>query len=180
MYVRTQDLNTVAKNGANAAIAYSSVSGGVPIVGLRASKPQLIGDIRTQIEGIIHGGQIFQILPKAAAVQKYVLTIMLWSHMSMVSAKMIPTQLLERNRGLTGGVKILKCKTFRSTATDKQGNSMAGARLVQISGCPTFLASLYKFPRSHRFGLGPDAVIIRGGERTVSYTHLTLPTICSV
>ena len=40
--VRTQDLNTAAKNGANAAIAYSSVSGGVPIVGLRASKPQLL------------------------------------------------------------------------------------------------------------------------------------------
>ena len=40
--VRMQNLNTELKNGANAAIQYTSVSGGVPIVGLRAVKAQQI------------------------------------------------------------------------------------------------------------------------------------------
>ena len=77
---------------------------------------------------------MFQIIPKAAAVQKYVLTIMLWQHMASISIKHLPMQILERNRGLAGGLKIVKCKTFKNSAADRKGHSMAGARLVQILG----------------------------------------------
>lgn len=56
-------------------------------------------------------------------------------------------------------------KIFRREDLDTRGESMLGARLAQLDGNDTFLKSLEKLPRSHRFGLGVGTVIIRGGDR---------------
>ena len=125
----------------------------------------MIDIFRDQTERVSHRGFEFQIMPKAHLLRRYAITMMLWPPMAGVELKLIPQQLFERSPGLQGGMKITRCKFFKKTDLDNQGRSMEGARLIQLAGNQDFLQSLYQFPRSHRFGLGPGSVIIRGGER---------------
>ena len=60
---------------------------------------------------------------------------------------------------------MARLKIFRASDMDAREDSMLGARLAQLDGNESFLRSLERFPRSHRFGLGVGTVIIRGGER---------------
>ena len=66
---------------------------------------------------------------------------------------------------LQGGVRPIKQKIFKDTDRDRSGNSLAGARLVQLEGTDEFTASLARVPWNHRFKLGISTVTIRSVGR---------------
>ena len=75
--------------------------------------------------------------------------MMLWQNLEGIETDAIAANLLDRNHRLIGGVRVAKCKTFKATNLDTRGQSMLGARLIQLDAAETFLHSLSNFPKSH-------------------------------
>ena len=125
-----QNRNTEERNGANAALIYSSVLDGVPIIGFRPAMIDQIDEFHDQVERTLFEDYNYQIMPKASLLSRYAITIMLWQPMKYVTLELVPAQLVERNPGLKGGLRVQKCKTFKASDTDKIGGNMEGVRLI--------------------------------------------------
>ena len=156
--------NASSGNGLSGAFKFANMWGVVPLLGLYSSDMGLLTGYRHQVE-LFNDGFEYQTFPREALDRRLALTVMLWQNLEGIQDDAIAPNLLDRNPGLDGGVKVARLKIFRSEDLDTRGESMLGARLAQLDGNDTFLKSLAKFPRSHRFGLGVGTVIIRGGDR---------------
>ena len=157
--------NARAGNGLSDAFRYANMWGKVPVIGLYSSSLEMMNAYRHQIELYSKNDFVYQTFPRQVLNRRLALTMMLWQNLEGVETDAIAANLLDRNRRLTGGVRVAKCKTFKVSDLDTRGQSMLGARLVQLDTDETFLRSLSKFPKSYRFGLGVGTVIIRGGDR---------------
>ena len=151
-------------NGLSAVFKFANMWGVIPLLGLYSFDLSLLHGYRYQIE-LFSDGYEYQTFPREALDKRLSLTMMLWQNLEGLKIPAIAPNLLDRNPGLEGGVKVARVKNFRAIDKDVRGESMLGARLAQLDGNETFLKSLEKFPRSHRFGLGVGSIIIRGGER---------------
>ena len=160
-----ENSNANSANGLSAAYKYANMWGKVPIIGLFSKDIETMNGYRFRIELYKKDGLEFQTFPRQTLNRRMALTVMMWPNLEGIETQSFCPNLLDRNRGLRGGVKVLKYKTFRSNDLDTKGQSMLGARLLQLDADETFLKSLQKFPRSHRFGLGVASIIIRGGDR---------------
>lgn len=118
-----------------------------------------------QIELYSDPGFEYQTFPREALDRHLALTVMLWQNLEGLEDGAIAPNLMDRNSVLEGGVRVARIKVFRAQDIDSRGESMLGARLVQLDGNETFLRGLSKLPRSHRISLGVGTVIIRGGDR---------------
>ena len=157
--------NSLKKNGLSIALDYANMWGNIPIIGLRASHLDAAYLFREEIEHYDCPNYTYTTFPRAGLTKKLAFTAMLWQNLRHITLDAIPRNLLDRNPGLQGGVRISRCKNFKSTDTDSRGNPMAGVRLIQLETDQEFRDSIYHFPRSYRFGLGCGRIIIRGGER---------------
>ena len=156
--------NAFTGNGLSVAFKFANMWGEVPLLGLFSIDISAMTGYRFQVE-LYSDGFEYQTFPRDALDRRLSLTIMLWQNLEGIEDDAIAPNLLDRNRELAGGVKVAKVKNFRADDLDTRGVSMLGARLVQLDGNETFLRSLEKLPKSHRFGLGVGTVIIRGGNR---------------
>ena len=168
-----ENSNANSANGLSAAYKYANMWGKVPIIGLFSRDVEAMNGYRFKIELYKKGNLEFQTFPRQTLNRRLALTVMMWPNLEGIETQSFSPNLLDRNRGLRGGVKVLKYKLFRSDDLDTKGQSMLGARLLQLDADETFLKSLAKYPRSHRFGLGVASVIIRGGERAEEPTGST-------
>ena len=156
--------NASTGNGLSTAFKFANLWGEVPLLGLYATDISIMNGYRFQIE-LYSDGFEYQTFPREALDKRLALTIMMWQNLEGIRDEAIAQNLLDRNRELAGGIKVARVRLFRKDDLDSRGNSMLGARLVQLDGNETFLRSLERFPQSHRFGLGVGTVIIRGGDR---------------
>ena len=156
--------NAASANGLSAAFKFANMWGEIPLLGLYSADLSLLAGYRFQIE-LYSDGYEYQTFPREALDRRLALTMMLWQNLEAIKTPDITPNLMDRNPGLAGGVKVARMKVFRASDMDARGESMLGARLAQLDGNESFLRSLERFPRSHRFGLGVGTVIIRGGVR---------------
>lgn len=159
-------LNSTAKNSYSMSLDYSNMWGKVPIIGMRAAMPKLSQLFRQGIDSF-GADPLYEYttFPRIGLTRKLAITMMLWQNLKDMTLEALPRNLLDRNPDLKGGLKVLRCKKFKSSDLDVRGEPMNGVRLVQLDTDQDFRDSLYWFPRTYRFGLGCGRVIIRGGER---------------
>ena len=165
MVAEMENENAKKRNGLSKALEYNNMWGQVPILGLRVRDLLLLDRFRDEIDNFICPINEFTTFPKLGLERKFATTIMLWQNMRKVEIDTLPRSLLDRNPELKGGLKVSRCKTFKDSDKDVRGDSMEGVRLIQIETTKEFRDSLYYYPRSYKFGLGPGRVVIRGGER---------------
>ena len=102
-------------------------------------------------------------VPKDALDRKGQVSVLLRTNFRSFKHQWLAGSLIDRSRGLRGGLRITHIKTYTNKDYSRNGTCKDGWRLVLLQGCPAFMASLEKFGVDHRFPLGSGAVIIRGG-----------------
>ena len=160
-----ENANSLCKNGISAALDYGNMWGNIPLLGMRANKMKLVKQFLQKIEDYDNEHYSYTTFPRIGLNKKLALTAMIWQNLCTIQLEAIPRNLFDRNPGLKGGLKIAKCKHFKSSDLDVRGNPMNGVRLVQFESDQKFRDALFIYPHLHRFGLGCGRIIIRGGNR---------------
>ena len=76
-----------------------------------------------------------------------------------------PRLLGKKNDGFRGRLKVVRSKIFTNNDKTKNGQTMAGWRLLELKGDEEFMRSLENFEANHKFKIGGGWVILRGGNR---------------
>jgi hypothetical protein len=147
------------------AFAYANMWGGVPVLGLNSSLIRDLQNFRDLIGSHIDPEYEYLSFPRAGLINKVAITLL------PPEIKQLPINLLGRNLMtlnsdvLKGGVRPIKQKIFKDSDRDRFGNSLGGARLVQLEGTADFIASLSKLSWNYRFRLGIGTITIRSEGR---------------
>jgi hypothetical protein len=150
---------------ASKAFEYANLWGGVPVIGLNASCINHLIAFRKEIEEFSNEFE-YHTFPRAALLSKVAVTALLSRDHAGIDVKYVGRLLMDMNSEvLCGGVRPIKQKYFHSTDIDRQGNSLAGYRLVQLDGTSEFMDSLSKLPWNYRFKLGTGTITIRSAGR---------------
>jgi hypothetical protein len=116
----------------------------------------------------IHQDPIYEYVtfPRMGLVNKVAITTLLPPDLRSLHIKVMAKNLMILNSDvLRGGVRPIKQKIFKDTDRDRSGNSLAGARLVQLEGTREFVSSLAKLLWNYRFKLGISTITIRSVGR---------------
>ena len=108
---------------------------------------------------------------RESIVERFSLTILLRRNHRNIKASSLPERIFKRNNKLRGGLRTVKVKKYADTDKNANGTSRKQWRLIHLVADETFLESLAKFPKDHRFCLGADGITINGGVRTGAGPH---------
>ena len=109
---------------------------------------------------------VFGMVPKELVVEPTTeLSAILRNELRDFELDLFPKELLKKNPELDGSLVITYSKVYGPADKTRSGQSKEGWKLIFLEGCPTFLATLSKFPESERFEFGSSRIQIWGGER---------------
>ena len=101
---------------------------------------------------------------------------MLRGELRGVMTERLPALLFLRNPGLRGKVEVTSTKVFTDKDKTKKGQSMAGWRLMELTGDSAFYESLAGFEEDHQFQLRGSTILIKGGTRKPGNSQRAKPT----
>ena len=160
-----------------AAAAYQKTGkwGLLTLAFLASSNQNHLDDFRRAIQEHSYEGWHFDSYPKDALVSKSEISILLRSSMKGWKTEITPKVLFLRNKdSLAGTLRVESTTTFSAHETSHKGESKADWRKINLQGDDQLLRCLRKYPESHPFFLGVDAVQIRGGLRPPESAPTTL------
>ena len=111
------------------------------------------------------GGQILETFLRDTIIECFSVTILLRRNHCNVNASSLPDKLFKRNNKLRGRLKAVKVKKYADDDVNANSTSRRQWRLVHLVADETFLNSLSKFSKNHKFCLGANEVTITGGIR---------------
>ena len=150
---------------------WSNLWGKVGLLGLSARDPSLLSAFRTLVESQVNGSIRFSIYPRDGLDKKGNVSVLLRETYRDFDIGVLAKTILRRTRKLKGGLRVTHIKEYGDNERSRTGASKAGWRLVLLQGTPEFMASLEQFEAEHRFWVGSDRIIIRGGNRKASGTQ---------
>ena len=138
----------------------------VSLIYLQSDNLDALNDMRREIAAAGYKGFNFDSFPKDLTTVKAEVTILLRSSMRTFVTHLIPRVLFARNKELLAGtLKILSTKFFPAEEKSTKGEPKTSWRTLELLGDEQFMRCLARFPESRPFGLGVNAVQIRGGLR---------------
>ena len=146
-------------------LKWSSLWGKVGLLGLSIKDRDLLIEFRELVEKQVTGSIKFSIYPRDALEKKGNVSVLLRETYRGLDVKLLPRSIFRRNRALRGGLKVTHIKHYGDAERSRAGASKKGWRLVLLQGDATFMESLERFEPEHRFWVGSDRIIIRGGNR---------------
>ena len=146
-------------------LKWSNLWGKVGLLGLSAKDHDQLTAFREVIERQVTGTTKFSIYPRDALEKKGNVSVLLREAHRGLDVKQLPRAIFRRTRALKGGLKVRHVKYYREGERSRAGASKKDWRLVLLQGDAAFMSSLEKFEPEHRFWVGSDRIIIRGGER---------------
>ena len=168
----TNRVDTVISDGdlpCGAVLKWSNLWGKVGLLGLSAKNKTLLNEFRDLVEEQVTPTTKFTIYPRDGLDKKGVVTILLReTYRGFQDVRLIPKSLFRRTKQLRGGLRVTHVKRYGRHERSRAGTSKEGWRLVVLQGDAAFMESLEAFEADHRFPLGSDRVIIRGGSRRPS------------
>ena len=158
-----------------AVLKWSNLWGKVGLLGLSVKNAALLSDFRNLVESQVKGSIRFSIYPRDALEKKGNVSVLLRETYRDFDIGVLAKTILRRTRKLKGGLRVTHVKEYGDKERSRAGASKAGWRLVLLQGTPDFMASLEQFEADHRFWVGSDRVIIRGGNRKPSSNNNNNP-----
>ena len=144
---------------------WTNMWGKVGLVGLSPKSTALLNEYREVVERQVVGSIKFTIFPRDGLDKKGCVSVLLREFYRHFKIELLPKEILRRTKALRGGLKVTHYKTYKAGDRSRNGASKEGWRLILLQGTPEFMASLEAFEEEHRFPVGSDRVIIRGGTR---------------
>ena len=151
-------------------LKWSNLWGKVGLLGISAKDHDQLTAFREVIEKQVTGTTKFSIYPRDALEKKGNVSVLLREAHRGLDVTQLPRAIFRRTRALKGGLKVTHVKYYREGDRSRAGASKKDWRLVLLQGDATFMTSLEKFEPEHRFWVGSDRIIIRGGERRAPST----------
>ena len=139
--------------------------GKVGLLGLSIKNRDLLTDFRELVEKQVTDSTKFSIYPRDALEKKGNVSVLLRETYRGLDVTLLPRAIFRRNRALRGGLKVTHVKHYGDDERSRTGAPKRGWRLVLLQGDATFMESLERFEPEHRFWVGSDRIIIRGGNR---------------
>ena len=139
--------------------------GKVGIIGLAPKTTELLNNFRAAVEQQIVGTTRFTIFPKDGLEKNGCVSVLLRECYRQFNVRILPREILRRTRALRGALKVTHTKNYKPEDRSRAGASKEGWRLILLQGNAEFMASLEAFEEEHRFPVGSDRIIIRGGKR---------------
>ena len=158
-FIREEDL------ACGSVLKWTNLWGKVGLLGLSARDTALLTEYREVLESQYMGSTKFTIFPRDGLERKGCLSILLRECYRHFNIAQLPKELLRRSKKLRGGLKVTHTKTYKAGDRSRNGASKEGWTLVLLQGTKEFMSSLEQFEEDHRFPLGSDRVIVRGGKR---------------
>ena len=146
-------------------LKWSNLWGKVGLLGLSIKDRDLLTEFRELVERQVTGTMKFSIYPRDALEKKGNVSVLLRETYRGLDVTQLPRSIFRRTRALRGGLKVTHVKYYGDEERSRTGASKKGWRLVLLQGDSTFMDSLEQFEPEHRFWVGSDRIIIRGGVR---------------
>ena len=146
-------------------LKWTNLWGKVGLLGLSIKNHALLTEFRELIEKQMTGTIKFSIYPRDALEKKGNVSVLLRETYRGLDVTQLPRSIFRRTRQLRGGLKVTHVKHYGDHERSRTGAPKKGWRLVLLQGDEEFMHSLEKFEPEHRFWVGSDRIIIRGGKR---------------
>ena len=139
--------------------------GKVGLIGLSPKSKELLTEYRRVVEQQVVGTTRFTIFPRDGLEKRGCVSVLLREYYRHFKIELLPKEILRRTKALRGGLKVTHYKIYKAGDRSRTGASKEGWRLVLLQGTPEFMESLEAFEEEHRFPVGSDRILIRGGTR---------------
>ena len=144
---------------------WTNMWGKVGLVGLSPKSTALLTEYRELVERQVVGSTKFTIFPRDGLEKKGCVSVLLREYYRHFKIELLPKEILRRTKALRGGLKVTHFKSYKAGDRSRTGASKEGWRLILLQGTAEFMSSLEAFEEEHRFPVGSDRIIIRGGKR---------------
>ena len=165
------DLETSVDQSLNLVLSWANMSQGAALLGLNSRNFALLQHYRGHISDSILGECEFITVPRMAIDNSSAeVSTMLRGELRGVMTERLPALLFLRNPGLRGKVEVTSTKVFTDKDKTKKGQSMAGWRLMELTGDSTFYESLAGYEEDYQFQHHGKLILIKGGTRKPGYS----------